>query len=81
MSEFIMHICGSSQSSCADAGLGLACTQVVEENKRQLCVYKIASDKKEPWKWWTYAADFAEHCTMKNGRFADRCRLCHGSTC
>ncbi|CAL8466083.1 g5619 [Coccomyxa elongata] len=46
--------------------------QVVEENKRQLCVYKLASDKKEPWKWWTYAADFAEHCTMKNGRFADR---------
>ncbi len=66
---------------CAYAGVGMACTQVVEENKRQLCVYKLASDKKEPWKWWTYAANFAEHCTMQNGRFADRCQLYPGSTC
>lgn len=45
----------------------------MEENKRQLCVFKIASDSKEPWKWWDYAAGFAEQCTMQNGRFADRC--------
>jgi len=44
----------------------------VEENKRQLCVFKIATDKKQPWLWWDYAAGFAEECTMQNGRFADR---------
>ena len=46
--------------------------QVVEENKRQLCVYGALSDRKEAWKWWDYAAGFAAECTMANGRFADR---------
>ncbi|CAL5228469.1 g11610 [Coccomyxa viridis] len=46
--------------------------QVVEENKRQLCVHSLLSDKKEAWKWWDYAAGFAAECTMADGRFADR---------
>ena len=44
----------------------------MEENKRQLCVHKLLSDKGEAWKWWDYAAGFAAECTMANGRFADR---------
>ena len=46
--------------------------QVVEENKRQLCVFSLLSDKGDAWKWWDYAAGFAAECTMANGRFADR---------
>ena len=46
--------------------------QVVEENKRQMCVYSLLSDKKEGWKWWDYVSGFATECTMANGRFADR---------
>lgn len=46
--------------------------QVVEENKRQLCVYKLLSEAKEAWKWWDYAAGFAAECTMANGHFGDR---------
>ena len=46
--------------------------QVVEENKRQMCVYSLLSEKKEGWKWWDYVSGFATECTMANGRFADR---------
>ena len=46
--------------------------QVVEENKRQLCVFQEAVHKQEPWLWWAFAADYAAHCTMTNGRFNDR---------
>ncbi len=46
--------------------------QVVEENKRQLCVFSLLSDQGDSWKWWDYAASFAAECTMANGRFADR---------
>ena len=49
---------------------GVSRAQVVEENKRQLCIYKPAErGKKEAWKWWDYAAGFAAECTMANGRF------------
>jgi hypothetical protein len=48
-----------------------AAAQVVEENKRQLCVFQAAADRQEPWLWWAFAADYAAHCTMANGRFND----------
>ena len=46
--------------------------QVVEENKRQLCVHKLLADAKEEYKLWGYMAGFAASCTMANGKFADR---------
>ena len=46
--------------------------QVVEENKRQLCVFQEAVHKQEPWLWWAFAADYAAQCTMANRRFNDR---------
>ena len=45
--------------------------QVVIENKRQLCIAKLAADKREPWLWWQFAAGYSEHCTMANGKFGD----------
>jgi hypothetical protein len=45
--------------------------QVVEENLRQLCVFKLVTEKKQPWLWWQYAANYAEECTMANGKFGD----------
>ena len=44
--------------------------QVVMEDKRQLCVFQQAAQRKEPWLWWRYAAAFSGACTMANGRFA-----------
>ena len=45
---------------------------MVEENKRQLCVFQEAVKKAEPWLWWAFAAGYASHCTMANGKFSDR---------
>lgn len=45
--------------------------QVVEENKRQACVFKLLSDAKAAPKWWDYAAGFAAECTMAAGKFGD----------
>lgn len=47
--------------------------QVVEENKRQLCMQKVASDAGKPWLWWQYASLFATHCRMHSQRFNDAC--------
>ena len=41
------------------------------EDKRQLCIFKLASEKQEPWLWWQYAAGYSERCTMANGKFGD----------
>ena len=32
--------------------------QVVLEDKRQLCVFQQASQHKEPWLWWRFAASY-----------------------
>lgn len=45
--------------------------QVVEENKRQMCIYKLAKERHEPWLWWTFAAGYSLRCTMANGKFGD----------
>ena len=39
------------------------------EDKRQLCVFQQASQRREPWLWWRFAAAYSEACTMANGRF------------
>ncbi len=46
---------------------------MVEENKRQLCMQKVASDAGKPWLWWQYASLFATHCRMHSQRFNDAC--------
>ena len=45
--------------------------QVVIENKRQLCIFKLAKEKQQPWLWWTFAAGYSTRCTMANGKYAD----------
>ena len=35
---------------------------MVEENKRQLCMQKVASDAGKPWLWWQYASLFVQDC-------------------
>lgn len=45
--------------------------QVVIENKRQMCISKLAKEKQEPWLWWQFTAGYSQHCTMANGKFGD----------
>ena len=45
--------------------------QIVEENKRQLCVYKQANETGKPWLWWDFTGAYATRCTFANGKFND----------
>uniref|UniRef100_A0A7I4F0X4 PA domain-containing protein n=1 Tax=Physcomitrium patens TaxID=3218 RepID=A0A7I4F0X4_PHYPA len=49
--------------------------QVVTENLRQLCVFKVANESlpRQPWKWWDYVTDFQIRCRMKDNRYGPEC--------
>lgn len=44
-------------------------TQVVSEDKRQMCIFQLATNASKPWLWWEYAAGYSLECTMANGQF------------
>ncbi|KAL6013111.1 Vacuolar-sorting receptor 3 [Asimina triloba] len=46
---------------------------VVIENLRQLCVFKVANESKRPWVWWDYVTDFRIRCPMKQKKYKKEC--------
>ncbi|KAJ7543512.1 hypothetical protein O6H91_09G041300 [Diphasiastrum complanatum] len=46
---------------------------VVLQNLRHLCVFKISTDLKKPWVWWDYATDFQIRCPMKEKKYSTDC--------
>ncbi|XP_019426567.1 PREDICTED: vacuolar-sorting receptor 1-like isoform X2 [Lupinus angustifolius] len=46
---------------------------VVIENLRQLCVFKVANETKKPWVWWDYVTDFQIRCPMKEKKYNKEC--------
>lgn len=46
---------------------------VVMENLRQLCVYKVANLLNKPWVWWDYVTDFHIRCPMKEHKYNKEC--------
>ncbi|OMP04807.1 hypothetical protein COLO4_09277 [Corchorus olitorius] len=46
---------------------------VVIENLRQACLFKVASDSGMPWLWWDYVTDFAIRCPMKENKYNKEC--------
>ncbi|XP_038709198.1 vacuolar-sorting receptor 3 [Tripterygium wilfordii] len=46
---------------------------VVLENLRQLCVFKVANESKKPWVWWNYVTDFQIRCPMKEKKYNKEC--------
>ncbi|OMO53870.1 hypothetical protein CCACVL1_28275 [Corchorus capsularis] len=46
---------------------------VVIENLRQACLFKVASDSGMPWLWWDYVTDFATRCPMKENKYNKEC--------
>nr|GMC83594.1 vacuolar-sorting receptor 3 [Ipomoea batatas] len=46
---------------------------VVLENLRQLCVFKVANESKKPWVWWDYVTDFQIRCPMKEKKYNKEC--------
>ncbi|KAL1329514.1 hypothetical protein HN51_046633 [Arachis hypogaea] len=46
---------------------------VVIQNLRQACFFKVANESKKPWQWWDYVTDFAIRCPMRENRYTQEC--------
>ncbi|KAE8669689.1 Vacuolar-sorting receptor 1 [Hibiscus syriacus] len=46
---------------------------VVTENLRQLCVFRVANESHRPWVWWDYVTDFLIRCPMKAKKYNKEC--------
>lgn len=46
---------------------------VVVQNLRQACFYKVANESGKPWLWWDYVTDFAIRCPMKDKKYTEEC--------
>jgi len=46
---------------------------VVIQNLRQICLFKVANDSGKPWLWWDYVTDFAIRCPMKEKKYNEEC--------
>ncbi|PWZ25006.1 Vacuolar-sorting receptor 1 [Zea mays] len=56
-----------------DFSIGYEGKDVVVENLRQLCVFKVANENKKPWVWWDYVTDFHIRCPMKEKKYNKKC--------
>lgn len=56
-----------------DFSRGYEGKDVVLENLRQLCVFKVANETKKPWVWWDYVTDFQIRCPMKEKKYNKDC--------
>ncbi|KAL5991319.1 Vacuolar-sorting receptor 2 [Asimina triloba] len=46
---------------------------VVVQNLRQICLFKVANESGKPWLWWDYVTDFAIRCPMKVKKYTKEC--------
>lgn len=46
---------------------------VVVQNLRQACFYKVANESGKPWLWWDYVTDFSIRCPMKEQKYTKEC--------
>ncbi|KAG4987292.1 hypothetical protein JHK82_029668 [Glycine max] len=56
-----------------DFSTGYDGKDVVVENLRQLCVFKVANETQKPWVWWDYVTDFQIRCPMKDNKYNKEC--------
>ncbi|KAK3193026.1 hypothetical protein Dsin_024336 [Dipteronia sinensis] len=56
-----------------DFSSGYEGKDVVLENLRQLCVFRVANESKKPWVWWDYVTDFQIRCPMKEKKYNKDC--------
>jgi PA domain len=52
---------------------GYSGAEVVQENLRQLCLYKLANATGKPYLWWDYVTLFADKCTMDSKAYGQTC--------
>ncbi|CAI9097178.1 OLC1v1033544C1 [Oldenlandia corymbosa var. corymbosa] len=46
---------------------------VVLQNLRQVCFFKVANESGKPWLWWDYVTDFSIRCPMKEKKYTKDC--------
>ncbi|XP_052210617.1 vacuolar-sorting receptor 3-like isoform X2 [Diospyros lotus] len=56
-----------------DFSRGYEGKDVVLENLRQLCVFRVANETRKPWIWWDYVTDFQIRCPMKEKKYNKEC--------
>ncbi|KAJ4716155.1 Vacuolar-sorting receptor 1 [Melia azedarach] len=56
-----------------DFGSGYEGKDVVLENLRQLCVFRVANESSKPWVWWDYVTDFQIRCPMREKKYNKDC--------
>ncbi|XP_057867292.1 vacuolar-sorting receptor 6 [Cryptomeria japonica] len=56
-----------------DLSEGYEGKDVVIENLRQLCVFRVANESNKPWVWWDYVTDFHIRCPMKDKKYNQDC--------
>ncbi|KAI3769998.1 hypothetical protein L6452_01116 [Arctium lappa] len=56
-----------------DFSTGYEGKDVVLENLRQLCVFKVANETEKPWIWWDYVTDFQIRCPMNEKKYNKEC--------
>ncbi|GAB4818464.1 hypothetical protein N2152v2_005510 [Parachlorella kessleri] len=52
---------------------GYSGADVVQENLRELCVFKLANASGRPFEWWDYVTRFAEQCQMDEKKYGQEC--------
>ncbi|KAE8728121.1 Vacuolar-sorting receptor 1 [Hibiscus syriacus] len=73
--EFVKNSKGAAQileqkGYCAldlghDPDRGYGGKDVMVQNLRQACFFKVANESGNPWLWWDYVTDFVIHCQSK----------------
>ncbi|THG20946.1 hypothetical protein TEA_006621 [Camellia sinensis var. sinensis] len=56
-----------------DFSIGYNGKDVVIQNLRQACLFKVANESGKPWLWWDYVTDFAIRCPMKEKKYTNDC--------
>lgn len=56
-----------------DFSTGYNGRDVVQENLRQLCLFKQAKKDNKPWLWWDYLNKFRDQCKMEDNKYDEEC--------
>ncbi|KAK4418830.1 Vacuolar-sorting receptor 1 [Sesamum alatum] len=56
-----------------DFSTGYDGKDVVVQNLRQACFFKVANESGKPWQWWDYVTDFSIRCPMKEKKYTKEC--------
>ncbi|OMO53876.1 hypothetical protein CCACVL1_28273 [Corchorus capsularis] len=56
-----------------DFSTGYDGKDVVVQNLRQACLFKVANESGKPWLWWDYVTDLATRCSMKDKKYTKEC--------